>query len=404
MFKTVKSKILITAIIMLAFLMSAFAGYTLVSRMKTKQLMVQNYVFSVDKFVQDINKRILRYEDNVKELARIGTLFYKTDRSIDLTNKIVVNIFENYPESLGGGIWFEPYAVDKSKKRVCFYAYRNKSNQVVLDESFSSDEYDYHNQGWYKQIFSKVTPENNIAWSEPYYENQGSYALMITIGSGIYVDGKLIGISTVDWEISTIVDAISKMKPLERTFSMYKNGREIKNSFALFGSEKPDYIIATNDPYLDNSKLTGHSLKEIPWYKDNLYGITYITYHNIKYIPFYKVLRNGMVLVICVPKTEVFKEIDYFYINMFVVLIIIGFIIPALLYLSMDKYIINPIGKLINIAKKVGNGEDVNIKIEKPEEFAQLAATYDKMTKDIKAITNERAKINSELSIAKSIH
>ncbi|MBR6126406.1 SpoIIE family protein phosphatase [bacterium] len=403
MFKTVKSKILITAIIMLAFLMSAFAGYTLVSRMKTKQLMVQNYVFSVDKFVQDINKRIIRYEDNVKELARIGSLFYKTDRSIDLTNKTVVNIFENYPESLGGGIWFEPYIVDKSKKRVCFYAYRNKNNQVVLDESFSSDEYDYHNQGWYKQIFSKVTPENNIAWSEPYYENQGSYALMITIGSGIYADGKLIGISTVDWEISTIVDAISKMKPLERTFSMYKNGREIKNSFALFGNEKPDYIIATNDPYLDNSKLTGHSLKEIPWYKDNLYGITYITYHNIKYIPFYKILRNGMVLVICVPKTEVFKEIDHFYINMFVVLILIGFIIPALLYLSMNKYIINPIGKLINIAKKVGNGEDVNIKIENPEEFAQLAATYDKMTKDIKAITHERAKINSELSIAKSI-
>lgn len=317
MFKTIKSKILITAIIMLAFLMSAFVCYTTISRMKTKQLMVQNYVFSVDKFVQDINKKIIRYEDNVIELARIGGLFYKTDKSISLTNTTVVKIFENYPDSLGGGIWFEPYIVDKSQKRVCFYAYRNKDNQVILDESFSSEEYDYHNQNWYKQIMSKVTPENNIAWSTPYYEHQGSNTLMITVGAGIYVNGKLIGISTVDWEISTIIEDISKMKPLERTFSMYENGNEIKNSFALFGNKDDDYIIATSDPYLNNDELIGHSLKEIPWYADNLYGITYITYHNVKYIPFYKTLRNGMVLVVCVPKWEVFKEIDKFYINMF---------------------------------------------------------------------------------------
>ena len=403
MFKTVKSKILITAIIMLTILMSAFACYTIVSRMKTKQLMVQNYVFSVDKFVQDINKKIIRYEDNVLELARIGSLFYRTDKSVELTNKTLVKIFENYPDSLGGGIWFEPYVVDKAQKRVCFYAYRNKENNVVLDENFASEEYDYHNQGWYKQIISKVTPENNVVWSEPYYENQGSNTLMITVGTGIYVNGRLIGISTVDWEISTIIEDVSKMKPLEKTFSMYKNGNEIKNSFALFGNKDYDYIIATSDPYLNNDKLIGKSLKEVPWYADNLYVITYITYHNKKYIPFYKTMRNGMVLVVCVPKLEMFREIDKFYINMFIVLLLLGFIIPALLYFSMNRYIINPIAKLKDIAYKISNGEDVNIKIENPEEFAQLASTYDKMTKDIKLITQERAKINSELSIAKSI-
>lgn len=403
MFKTVKSKILITAIIMLTILMSAFLCYTVVSRMKTKQLMVQNYVFSIDKFVQDINKKIIRYEDNVLDLSIIGSLFYRTDKSVDLTNSTVIKIFENYPESLGGGIWFEPYVIDKSQKRLCFYAYRNKENKVVLDESFNSEKYDYHNQGWYKQIISKVTPENNVIWSDPYYENQGSNTLMITVGTGIYVDGKLIGISTVDWEISTIIEDISKMKPLERTFSMYKNGSEIKNSFALIGSKEDDYIIATSDPYLNNDNLIGHSLSEVPWYADNLYGITYITYHNVKYIPFYKTLRNGMVFVICIPKTEIFRGIDNYYKQMLIVLLLIGFIIPALLYLSMNRYIINPIAKLTDIAHKISNGEDVNIKIENPEEFARLASTYDKMTKDIKSITQERAKINSELSIAKSI-
>ena len=114
-------------------------------------------------------------------------------------------------------------------------------------------------------------------------------------------------------------------------------------------------------------------------------------------------MPNGMVLVICIPKSEMFKEVDKFYLYIILALLLIGFIIPALLYLSMNRYIINPIDKLINIAHKISKGEDIEIKIENPEEFAQLASTFDKMTKDIKSITRERAKINSELSIAKSI-
>ena len=403
MFKTIRSKILIMSILMLTVLMFAFACYTLVSRMKTKQLMVQNYGDSVNSFVRDLDERIVKSEDNLKSLALIGGLFYRTDRSYELTNKVVQRIFENYPQTLGGGIWFKPYILDKSKQRVCFYAYRNKDNEIVIDENFSSEEYDYPNQEWYKQIISRVTPERNIIWTKPYYENQGSYTTMVTAGTGIYVDGELVGIATVDWEIDSVIDEVSNMKPFEKTFSMYKNGAKIKNSFALLGDKEYDYIIASSDPYLANDKIVGHSLKEIPWYADNLYGITYVTYHDKKYVPFYRKLRNGMVFVICVPKWEMFKDIDIFYYYMYLMLLAIGFIIPMLLYYSLKKNIINPIDKLTNIAHKIGSGEDVKIKIEKPEEFVQLASTFDKMTKDIKSITNERAKINSELSIAKSI-
>ena len=404
MFKTVRSKIIIIAIIMLTFLMSAFAVHTIISRMKTKQLMVQNYGFSITEFVEKINDSILKVEDNLKSLALIGGLFYQTDRDPELTDRVITRIFENYPNSLGGGIWFKPYILDKNKKYTCFYAFRDKNNKIVLDKNFASEEYDYPNQSWYKQIISQVTPERNIVWTKPYYENLGSYTKMVTAGIGIYVDGELVGIATVDWEIDSIIEEVSQMKPIEKTFSMYdKKGQEIKNSFALFGNTKYDYVIVTTDPYLDNDSLVGHSLKEVPWYADNLYGITYIKYHGKKYVPFYRVMENGMVFVICIPKSEMFKNVNKFYFYIILTLILIGFFIPALLYYSMNRYIINPIDKLIEIAKKISRGEDIQIKIEKPEEFAQLASTYNKMTENIKTITKERAKINSELSIAKTI-
>ena len=403
MFKSVRTNVIITAIIMLTFLMSAFAWHTIVSRMKTKQLMVQNYVYSTDIFAEEINDRVIKSDDNLRSLAMIGKLFYITDRSEELTYDIVARVFENYPDTLGGGIWFKPNIVDKSKKYVCFYAYRDKNNKVVVDKSFSSDEYDYPNQGWYKQIISQVKPDGNIVWSAPYYENLGSYTTMVTAGTGIYVNGELIGIVTVDWEIDSIMDEVSQMKPVEKTMSMYKSGGKINNSFALFGNTKYDYIMATSDPYLKGKDLIGHSLKEIPWYANNLYETTYINYHNKKYIPFVKKLSNGMELIICIPKSEMFKDVNRFYAYIVIVMLLIGLIIPVLLYYSMKHYIVNPIDKLINIANKISKGEDIEIKIEKPEEFAQLAATYDKMTQDIKSITQERAKITSELSIAKSI-
>ena len=181
MFKTLKSKILLITVVTLAVLMSAFACHTVLSRMKTKQLMVQNYKFSITSFVDEINDSVLKAEDNLKSLALIASLFYRTDRSSDLTNKAITRIFENYPDSLGGGIWFKPYVVDKSKKYVCFYAYRNKDNKVVVDENFASKEYDYPNQNWYKQVMAQVTPERNIVWTEPYYENLGSYTKMVTM-------------------------------------------------------------------------------------------------------------------------------------------------------------------------------------------------------------------------------
>ena len=407
MFKTVKSKILATAILMLTFLMSAFGFYTIISRMNTKQLMVQNYKFSItaSSFVQGIKNKIISSEDNLKSLSLIGSLYYKTDRSNELTHKVVARIFENYPQTLGGGIWFKPYIIDKSKEYVCFYAFRNKNGEIIIDKNFENEKYDYPNQGWYKQIISQVTPERNIVWSKPYYENQGSYTKMVTAGTGIYVDNELVGIATVDWEIDSVIEEVAKMKPLEKTFSMYKDGNEIQNSFTLFGNIKYDYILATNDPYLDGEALVGHSLKKIPWYTsaDNLYATTYITYHNKKYIPFVNKLDNGMVLIICLPKSEMFKDVNRFYLLMILTMLGIALLIPALLYYSLNRYIMNPIDKLTKIAHKIGKGEDVTIKIERPEEFAQLASTFDKMTKNIKLITHERAKINSELSIAKSI-
>lgn len=132
MFKTVKSKILAITIFMLTFLMLAFSFHVYFSRMNTKQLMVQNYKFSItaSPFVQGIKNRIISSIDNLKSLALVGSLYYKTDRNPELTHKAIARIFENYPSTLGGGIWFKPYGVDKSKNMFVFMHSGTKTTKL----------------------------------------------------------------------------------------------------------------------------------------------------------------------------------------------------------------------------------------------------------------------------------
>ena len=387
MFKDIKRQMMVVVLSMFLALVTVLCVYSYIFLRNTKALLIDSYSHSISVFAESINKDVLRIENNSEDLALMGSLFYKAGQDATIAKAAIKKIFENYENSLGGGIWFEPYVVDKNQKRFCIYAYRNSQDKVVLDETFNSEEYNYHNQGWYKQIISSVTKEHNTAWSLPYKENQGSEKLMITAGTGIYDDaGNLIGISTVDWEVNEIFQEISKMKPTA-------------NSFALFADKNHDYILVSNDPYLDNSNLTGKSLSNIPWYRGNLKQVTYHTYHHKKFIPYVKNLDNGMFLIINIPKLELFRSSMIHVGILSFILILISILIAGLLYNILKMYIIRPIDKLMLIANKISKGEDIHITIAKPEEFAELASTFDKMTKNIKAYLRILKTISDHLTL-----
>ena len=391
MFNTIKSKILLIVCSTFVVLISVLSIFSFISFKNSEQLIIRSYFYSIAVLVQNLNKEIIKIENNAKDMALLGNLFYTCGKDKSVAGHAIINIFDNYTYSLGGGIWFEPYIVDKNKRLSCIYAYRNKQGKVVIDEEFESESYDYLNQGWYEQIKSKISKQKNIAWSLPYYEKQGSNTLMVTGGSGIYDGDKLIGISTVDLEISSIMDFISKIKPTQ-------------NSFVLFADRKNDYILVSTDKYLDNAKLTGASLTNIPWYSDDLNKTRYFKYHNLIYVPYVKVLDNDMILIVNVPANELFGMLIFHSAGLLAVLLLFSICLSLLLYLGLKNNVLKPINKLTDFANKISEGNtNIKIKIEKPLEFAHLANTFDKMTNDIKLITKKQSKIDAELSLARSI-
>jgi len=408
MFDTIKSKIVAITVSLLVALTAVFIVFVIYFYDRVEDLLFFQYKYKVERFSTKLDNDISKLENNAKDLALIGKLYYNAGRDKNVAEYAVLNIFDNYKDSLGGGIWFKPYVADRAKKLFCVYAFRKADNNVIIDNSFESEKYDYPNQSWYKEIMPKLKKEHTVAWSLPYLEKQGSNANMITVGSGIYDEnGNLIGLSTVDWKIDDIEKEIKKIgDPNSR-----KDNEVIPDAppgtFALFADLVNDSILVSTDKNIDNESLRGKSLKNISWYRDDLIDISYIQYQGKTYIPYVKYINDKkMVLIMNVPRDELFYKNEL--VNIFtilpIVILLISVILSVLLYFGLHKYIHRPIRKLMDIANRIGHGEqNIEIKVEKPLEFVKLAQTFDAMTKDIKSITKEREKINSELSIAKSI-
>ena len=153
LFNTVKSKIILISALMLIILSVLLSAFAYIYLRSGKTLLLTGYSYHISNFAEEINKDIISIENNAKDLALQGEMFNHIDKNRNMALFTTINIFGNYPKSLGGGIWFEPNIIDPAKRLYCIYVYRNKNNEVVPDQQFETEEYDYLNKNWYKEIF-----------------------------------------------------------------------------------------------------------------------------------------------------------------------------------------------------------------------------------------------------------
>ena len=398
MLASIKSKIIALTIALLCVLATLVTGAAFYAFYHDSEMMVAAGGLSISSLTGRINKEIIELENNAVDLALMGEIYYKAGKKEDIGQDLVTSIFQNYPNSLGGGIWFKPYAIRSDKKRLCIYAFHNEDGQVRLDPSFESAQYNYLTQSWYVEIMEQLEKGQKLFWSKPYYENQGAKTLMTTVGAGIYLVGKLIGLSTVDWQMNAIRDSILNIKPTP-------------NSFVLFADKANNYIIASTEPGVASTTLMGKPLQELNWYSEQLQEGRPFDYKGKKYIPYIRQLDNGLFLIVNVPFTELFRDIERHLFVLLSLLLISTFFIVGILYWVLKRNINGPISKLSQMAQDIGQGNlNLTIRLDKPKELANLASVLNKMTTDIKThlvhlakVSHEKEKIESELAIAKTI-
>ncbi|MCL2705238.1 MAG: SpoIIE family protein phosphatase [Spirochaetaceae bacterium] len=389
-------------------LVAAFAVYSKAATDNYRQLRTNEVLKTVAFESERVDKVIAEMERNAIDLALAGRHFYKIgDIPSWLGISISVENFNAFTAAVGGGIWFEPYSHKPSKRWECYYSFFDPSiNAVRYDPNFETREYDYHTQMWYKTIAAGLDGKHRTVWTAPYYDDTGTNSMMTTVGAGIYDDdGKFVGMSTVDWEIQSMIDRLSAIKPTT-------------NSFVLIASVHDDYIISnTYTAYGNRTRHIGKSLSSLPWFsklnftESDAVDINRFKDGGVEYLAFSCLLDNNWLFSIQIPVSEIFSEIETRNNQFRFVIVVSSFLLFALVSWLLSWLINRPLLKLTSDVAELGSGNlDKQIKINSRDEIGTLALAFNKMTVNLKASIEqnvleraEKERIAAELDVAAKI-
>jgi len=355
----------------------------------------------VGKNAVEIESAMLLMERTADALATAGEAFYAVHRGTgqDITEQIreyLVNTFKKTPKAIGGGLWYEPYALFEEKKRFGPYAYR-ENDQVFFTWDLNTEAYDYHGQAWYLLAIpedwnrSQQRP-SRIYWTDPYLDEAATKALMITVDALMHdPQGKLIGISTVDFSLEGLKEMVGRMTvtPHALPFAV-----DVSSGLLISFPADPSKVLKS---IADLG--WGKKIEEIKNIRPGEAVAAMETLEGKDFFLFYTVCSTGTALGILAPHDELYAHINELdRANMVTALVIISIqvVLYLLIALFMVRRICNPISRLTDVAQEIAAGNLVGAsgslaEIERRsrsdrDETGQLLAAFQGMNRDLTAL------------------
>jgi len=411
--RSIRTKSLWILLGMLILLVSSFAVYAATSSARYQELRTLEMTQTVAFESEHLARVIAEMDRNAIDLALAGRQFYKTTDSQTTSGAELVTLnFEAFDDAAGGGIWFTPNTF--TQPRVAFYAYRDGAGNVRYDPNYSSAAYDYPNQKWFTTLTNAFDHEGvgsrnddaavarATAWAAPFFDDVGAHALMTTVGAGIFNDaGALVGVSTVDWEIDSVVERLKAIHPTE-------------GSFILLATPEHNRVIVNTS----TNALSGGFLSNVPWAADlssrstDTVETSSITLAGTRYLTFTRHFDNGWLYSVQVPRDELFAESNARNLRYSLALGLAIAAAAAITWLLMSKMVTKPLHELSDQVLGFGTAGDFDttIPVTSNDEIGALATAFNRMTADLRdtvaqrvAAVAEKERIGTELSVAHEI-
>ncbi|MFT6221666.1 MAG: diguanylate cyclase (GGDEF)-like protein [Candidatus Endobugula sp.] len=148
---------------------------------------------------------------------QVKPLFHQT-----ITN--VINNAESKPIVVGGGIWPEPYAFDKTKIRDSYFWSRDQNGNLDFYNDYNQAEGNgYHREEWY--VPSRYLQAGQVYWSKSYIDPH-SLQSMVTVTAPMVLNGAYLGATTIDLKLdglhALLKDSTARFNGY--AFAMDRNG------------------------------------------------------------------------------------------------------------------------------------------------------------------------------------
>jgi methyl-accepting chemotaxis protein len=375
--KSVKTVILISILpVMLLSLviMGIFSSYTSKNLITTE---IENRMkHQLQETINLIDKDMEKHAQIAIDLGKFnGTSGLVLDKSVII--KTQEEVLSTNNDTLGVGVWFEPYKYRKDIQFFGPYAYK-EAGAYKVTEDYATQEYNYPAQPWY--TIGKGT-DKNIAWQDPYYDDTLKIT-MLTATAPIYDGNKnFLGVVTADMSLNTIQENIKNIKVgmtgkamLLGTDGMYLAG--VSEELAM-------KIKVTEDKNTSIAKLGQDILQ-------NKEGISYFEDENGKNLVYYKQIPElGWNVVLSIPEKELYAPINKLLINI-VILSLITCLVMTLAVSIFSRYITKNIKEVNNLSHAIADGDlTQTIQVRSENEIGAMGNDLNRMTNNLRSLVEK---------------
>src|SRR5574344_785197 len=331
--------------------------------------------------MEKMNKTIALLADKASSLNVQANSVYKF-KDLKLAQDAIEQTTKSLPDIGGAGIFFEPYAFDRTKAIVGYYNYEKNDGKIQNYDEIKVKT-TYYKQFWYTYPKQRMLAGSSDLWVPAYYDAiVARHKPMITLAFAIRdKNHKFIGISEVDWYLEDILKYCTKSKPTPNTVTLV--GSKADNYILNTGNEKSIYTV---------QKWSDNNIQFKNYPTKGGVAINNISVNNVKYVSFSTILDNGMTLLIRVPRNEIYHKIEKY--NRLALSFLFIFYLTIFLIgwkLAQNQFL-NPLEKLRNKAKDIGEGKlDQKIDIKNKDEIGDLAKSFNLMTDNLKTYIEKNA-------------
>jgi signal transduction histidine kinase/DNA-binding response OmpR family regulator len=272
------------------------------------------------------------------------------------------------PDTIGGGIWFEPYGLYPDKLYSGSYAYVADGEMLYEEDYASAAGVDYHNVDWYLNgLQSKGEP----VWSGAYYDPLVDATIVTATMPFFGPDHKMRGVTTTDMTLSDI-------QTLARSITVGETGR------ALIIGAHGEYI-----SFLDDSRDVTHriqddsdpALKELGGTvltTDN--GTTTLEWAGTVQHAYYKTIDiNNWTLVMLIDQSEI-ASMSWYQMLMTLVVPLLGLLLAVVSIVFTARHLRRVANKVNGFAKRAASGEfSKRIDVTEHDEFGVMETELNTM-------------------------
>ncbi|MCK8602878.1 methyl-accepting chemotaxis protein [Desulfoferrobacter suflitae] len=334
------------------------------ARSFSKRLQVETEKY-INKLVLERSKEVgstmSTMQSKAVDLAQTGQVFHTlagttTIDITDLVKQYLMDSFSQFPEAIGGGLWYHPYTLFKDRPYYGPYAYWDK-DRVVFTWDLSTPKYDYPNQEWYRTAIpagwdlSQPRPAR-VYWTKPYLDQTGTHALMITIDALMYDrQERIIGMATLDLSLDDLQSMVAKMKVSPGSFAFAVDGAS--GLLTAFPADTTKVMQRVDQFNWGKALVDLEAIQPGVVIQDQLKVNGHLSYL------FYTATDTGTILGIVAPRHELYEEIlrldrNNLYISAGV--ISLQMVLCFFIGLILVQRFCDPITRLTGVAQQIADG------------------------------------------------